>query len=455
MPERRRPVRRNDTLRLIVAALLAVALIGTLMALRSVTRVELTGSVLEEQVVSVNGPRLSVPQEMVPSEPGFVNTLRGLSDGAVRLRANGEPVELDAGGGFAVHIPQDWKKVKLVAIDRKGRRTEQVVSITTNPTPAEPLSTVAVHVRAIDWANPEIHDRIVEMAEAGLINAVQLDIKGETGEVGYATKVGLANRAGAVTAYYDVREALDELHGLGVRVIGRIVNFLDPLLASWAWNNGRPEMVVLDGSGGQPLDNNYGAAAFTNFANPQVREYQIELAREAVRLGFDEILYDYVRRPEGDLGEMTFPGLEVPPDVSIARLVADTRAALAGTDALLGVSIFGISASRPEPTAQDVRLLAPLVDYISPMVYPALWNSGEYGVDNPRGQPAEIVGRSLADFERVMAGSGAACVPWLQAWDYGPQEVHAQVDAAIATGCDGYLLWNAASGYDPSMIKPI
>ena len=67
---------------------------------------------------------------------------------------------------------------------------------------------------------------------------------------------------------------------------------------------------------------------------------------------------------------MTFPGLEMPPDVSIARFVADTRTALAGTDAMLGVSIFGISASRPEPTAQDVGLLAPLVDYISPMVYP-------------------------------------------------------------------------------------
>ena len=293
------------------------------------------------------------------------------------------------------------------------------------------------------------------MIDAGLINAVQLDIKGETGEVGYDSKVRLARRAGAVTAWYDAREAIAELHDHGVRVIGRIVNFFDPTLASWAWENDRPEMVVLDGEGDKPLANDYGAAAFTNFANPQVREYQLDLALEAVRLGFDEILYDYVRRPEGDLEVMTFPGLDMPPDVSIARFVADTKDALAGSKTPLGVSIFGISASRPEPTAQDVGLLAPLVDYISPMVYPDLWNSGEYDVDDPSGQPGEIVSRSLADFERVAAGSGAAIIPWLQAWAYPPQGVHAQVDAAMAAGSDGYILWNANSRYDPAAIKPI
>ena len=58
-------------------------------------------------------------------------------------------------------------------------------------------------------------------------------------------------------------------------------------------------MLVLQGSGG-PLETDYGAAAFTNLANPEVRQYQIDLAVEAAQLGFDEILYDYVRRPEGE-----------------------------------------------------------------------------------------------------------------------------------------------------------
>jgi hypothetical protein len=458
MPDRRRPVRRNDNLRLLVAALVAIALLGGLLAVRSITRVTVTGTVLAEELVNVAGPRLSVPQEMAPSVPGRVMTLRGLVDGAARLTANGDPVELDGGGGFAVHIPQAWTEVRLVATGRDGEKNESVVAIKRNPARANPPVVRAVHVRGEDWIRPEVHDQIVAMAQAGQINAVELDVKGETGEIGYESKVRLARTTGASSAYYDAREALRELHGLGLRVIGRIVNFLDPLLANWAWENDRAEMLVLDGSGSEPLTNNYGAAAFVNFANPAVREYQIDLAREAVKLGFDEILYDYVRRPEGDMATMTFPGLEMPPDVSIARFVGETKTALEGTGALLGVSIFGISASRPEPTAQDVGLLSPLVDYISPMVYPALWNSGEYGVESPVRQPADIVTASLKDFELLAAGSGAAVRPWLEDFSsgnvtYGSNEVCAQIDAARSTGSDGFLLWNPGSVYHADALS--
>ena len=152
----------------------------------------------------------------------------------------------------------------------------------------------------------------------------------------------------------------------------------------------------------RPAGNNYGAAAFSNPANAEVRQYQIDLATEAVGLGFDEILYDYVRRPEGDLAAMQLPGLDTAPDVTIARFVADTDKALEPSGAELGISVFGISATRPEPTAQDMRLLAPHVDYVSPMVYPSHWGSGEYEVADPLRQPADIVTRSVADFERIV-----------------------------------------------------
>ena len=242
-------------------------------------------------------------------------------------------------------------------------------------------------------------------------------------------------------------------------MIGRIVCFLDPVMAKWAWENGRPDMIVLDGAGSGPLANNYGAAAFSNLANPEVRQYQIDLATEAVGLGFDEILYDYVRRPEGDLGGDAAPRPRHRPDVTIARFVADTDAALEGTGAELGISVFGISATRPEPTAQDMRLLAPHVDYVSPMVYPSHWGSGEYEVADPVRQPADIVTRSVADFERIVAGSGAAVVPWLQDFSsgsviYGPAEVRAQIDAARAVGAEGFLLWNPTSVYNIDALDP-
>jgi hypothetical protein len=398
------------------------------------------------------GPRVLTPARVGPSTPGHVNALRGLVDPGTSLTADGAPVTLEVGGAFTIYIPQGATEIHLLATDASGASAAVNVAVTAHPAPVAHPHTVAVHVRPEEWADPTVHGQIVAMARSGVINAVELDVKDEAGEVGYASKVPLATTVGAVRARYDARAATAELHELGMRVVGRIVCFLDPVTAAWAWSHQRPDMVVLDGAGTAPLKNGYGAAVFTNFANPEVRAYQIDLAREAASLGFDDLLYDYVRRPEGDLNKMRFTGLEGAPAVSVARFVADTHDALDGTGADLGVSVFGIAATRPAAIGQDVALLAPNVDYVAPMVYPSHWGPGEYGVADPVHQPAEIVAASLADFSRIVAGSGAAIVPWLQDFStegapYGPNEVRAQVGAAAKAGADGFLLWNPGSTY--------
>jgi hypothetical protein len=405
------------------------------------------------------GPLLMVPAAVPSSTAERPTVLRGLVDGATALTANGNALAIEPGGAFTMPVAADLSAINLVATDAAGITAEERVVVSANPLQAERPQTVAVHVTAQSWSDPAVREPILAMARSGLINAVELDIKDEGGVVGYASAVPLAVTTGAAFAHYDADATLDELHGLGVRVIGRIVCFLDPKLASWAWENGRESMLVLQGSGG-PLETEYGTAAFTNVANREVRQYQIDLAVEAARLGFDEILYDYVRRPEGDAVAMYFPDLQGAPDVAVARFVADTRAQLAAkSDALFGVSVFGISATRPEQIAQDIRLMAPHVDYVSPMVYPSHWGSGEYGVADPNSQPAEIVSASVGDFAHVVAGSGAAVVPWLQDFSaggvaYGPVEVRAQIDAALANGAAGFLLWNPGSFYTSEALQP-
>jgi hypothetical protein len=404
------------------------------------------------------GPLVTVPAAILGPTPERPAVLRGLVDGATALTANGQPVTIEPGGAFTIPVAVGTPAVALVATDAEGNAAEATVLVTADPPPADHPSTAAVHVAARSWADPAVRGPILELARSGLIDAVQLDIKDESGEVAYASAVPLAVTTGAAIGHYDARVAINELHELGVRVIGRIVAFLDPVLAAWAWENERPEMIVLQGSGG-PLATDYGAAAFTNVANPEVRQYLIDLSVEAAQLGFDEILYDYLRRPEGDIGVMYFPGLQSAPDVAVARFVADANTQLAATDALLGVSVFGIAATRPEQIAQDLRLLAPHVDYVAPMVYPSHWGPGEYGVADPNRQPADIVGASIADFHAVVAGSGAAVVPWLQAFSaggvvYGPVEVRAQIDAALAAGASGFLLWNAGSFYAAAALQP-
>jgi hypothetical protein len=230
-------------------------------------------------------------------------------------------------------------------------------------------------------------------------------------------------------------------------VIGRLVCFRDPIHAKAAWDAGRKDEVV-QAPGGGPYA---GYGGFTNFASPQVRRYQIDLAVAAARVGVDEVLYDYVRRPDGPRSSMVFPGLEGTPERSIVGFLRETRAALAGTDVLLGASVFGVAATRPLEVAQDIPAMARQVDYVAPMVYPSHWAPGEYGVADPNGSPYAITRASVADFVRLARGTGARIVPWLQDFslgrDYGPTEVATQIEASRDAGADEFLLWDAAVDY--------
>jgi hypothetical protein len=56
---------------------------------------------------------------------------------------------------------------------------------------------------------------VLQLAGEGRIDTVQLDIKDESGEVGYLTQVPLAQEIGAANDVYNPREALDQLHAAG------------------------------------------------------------------------------------------------------------------------------------------------------------------------------------------------------------------------------------------------
>jgi len=406
----------------------------------------------------LTGPELSVPAQVRDPGPNGVITLRGLVDDATNLEVGGAPVPIES-GAFTIDIPGGTPGVVIRATDANGTTEERTVEITATPTPSTYPATRAVRIGAVDWANPQKRQAVLQMAREGRINAVELDVKEETGEIGYTSSIPLAQQAGTSGGYYDPKAAIAELKASGVRVIGRVVCFLDPKLAAWAWANGRKDMLVLDESLDAPLANNYGSAAFTNLANPDVQQYLSDVVTEAADLGFDEILLDYIRRPEGPLDRAQFPGLDGPSDVAVARFVRSLHQALQARGVPLGISVFGISATRPGTIAQDIRLLAPNVDYVAPMVYPSHWGAGEYGVEDPIRMPAQIVEKSVGDFHRVTDGSGAAVVPWLQDFTdrgvaYSTADVRAQIDATLRTGSNGFLLWNPGSQYHADALDP-
>lgn len=364
----------------------------------------------------------------------------------VTMTASGEPVELDDEGRFTLDYPSPPAgPIVLRTQDAAGYKVTREVFV-----PIKRPNVRGVHMSAISWRTRDLRQGVFDLIDAGKINTVELDLKDESGEIGYDSKIPLAEQIGSVKGYYDLKRAVAELHDRGVRVIGRLVVFRDPVLATAAWAEGHRDWVVQTPDG-QP----HGAyGGFTNMASKAVVQYNLDVAAEAAEAGVDEVLYDYIRRPEGDLTQIVFPGMsstDAAVKRGVVRFLTRSHELLRAKGVYQGASLFGIAAGDPQAVGQNVPLIARHVDYIAPMVYPSLWVSGEYRVSNPVGDPYTIVARSLEDFQVKSAGTGVGYTPWLQDFSlgatYGDTQIWQQIRAVQDQGIDDFLLWSPRVRY--------
>lgn len=403
-------------------------------------------------VVDSIAPEIDLPTSLDPVPIDEPVTVSGTVEEGVDLFFAGEPIE-ERDGQFSVEFERPpTGALAFEAIDEAGNSTTAEVVV-----PVQyPAASKAAHVSAAAWANDELRAGIIDLIDRGLIDTVQLDLKDESGTIGYESNVPKAQEIGAISGDIDLAEAVADLEGRGVRVIGRLVAFRDPVYAAAAWAAGDTDQV-LQTPEGQMLTT-YGG--FTNYAHEEVRRYNLDLALEAVELGVHDILWDYIRRPEGEPSSMVVPGLVGPSSESVTQFMADTHAELRAEGAYQGASVFGIAAAAGDSIAQDVPAMAQVVDYLAPMIYPSHWGPGMYRVESPINQPYDITLKSLEDFQRVTAGTGVRILPWLQDFTlygvpYGPAEVKAQIDAAADLGIHGWLLWNPNVRYTADALTPI
>jgi hypothetical protein len=412
-----------------------------------------TTTTVRQFAVDSSPPELRVEDSLRPDGAGQPVTVNGSAPGAAQVVVAGHTVVPDARGGFSAVVDRPEHEVSVAATDSAGNRAEKTMTVHTKHPPMR-----AVHMTGLAWTSDTLREPVLDMARQGKIDAVELDIKDESGEVPYDSGVPMAQQIGAVKGYYQARQVLDQLHAMHVRVVGRLVAFKDPILGGASWRDGHPERVVQTAAGTPWTGGGYGQYAFTNFADPAVRQYNVDIATEAASLGFDDVLYDYVRRPDGPIDQMRFPELATTPETSIADFLRQTQSAVRSRHAMLGASVFGISINRPTQIAQDIRQMSQYVDYIAPMVYPSHWGKGEFGVDDPNHQPYDIVRRSLAEFAKAVQGTDVQIIPWLQDFSlgapYGPAEVGAQISAARDDGMPAFLLWAANCRYHDQALAP-
>jgi hypothetical protein len=361
-------------------------------------------------------------------------------------------VETTAGddGTFELELDTVDGELTIVVTDVAGNTTEAAERISTVASRVEVDEIRTVHATFWAWATPSLREPIVQMIDEGRINALQLDLKDEGGHLGYPSEVSLAQQIGADIGPLDLEEAVAELHERGVAVVGRIVAFADPTLASWAWENGERDWVIQTPDGSDYYRGSY--AGFSNYTHEDVIDYLLDVAEEAAAAGVDHILWDYIRRPEG-LENYTVPGLETTPEEAIVEFtrLADERLAPYGVQH--AASVYGIAADRPEQIGQDIPAMAEHLDYVSPMIYPSHWGPGEYGVADPNRQPYDIITATLDVWSETVEGKRARVVPWLEdttyrAWDR-PFQVREQIRAALDHGIDEWLMWNPGSTFTP------
>ncbi|HEV2089250.1 MAG TPA: putative glycoside hydrolase [Cryptosporangiaceae bacterium] len=396
--------------------------------------------------VDTTAPELRLRPPDGPAKLNRAVTVTGTVEEGATVRAEAGQVTRD-GTALRIRYAQPPTDAAVVVTDRAGNTATQKVTVPTR----YPDAVRGVHLSGYAWSSPGNRNSALRLVRERRINAVQIDIKEEDGIVNMAVDVPLANRIGAVVKKYDAAEMTRTLHAMGVRVIGRVVVFYDPVLARWAWQHGRRDWVV-QSAGGGPYASNYGHTAFTNLASAAVRQYNIDIAKAAVRAGVDDIVFDYIRRPEGRFTAMRFPGLRGAPERAIADFCKEARRQLRPMGAYVGAALFAQAVRAPQDTAQNVRMMAEHLDVVVPMDYPNHWAPGEYGVPNPATQPGPIVQRSLADWAKAVAGTGCVVVPWLWASDvlgpYSPAMVAAQIHGARANRMPGWLMWNALAHYD-------
>lgn len=401
------------------------------------------------------------PEIVIESPSGLIEfgdelTVAGTAAGAVTVEIDGEAVDVSATGEFELDYAKAPRgAVTVVATDGVGNSAEVSVPLVLRLPGApgeEPMR--GVHATGYTWVTESLRDPIVSMLDEGLINTIQLDLKDESGKVWYDTGVTLAHEIGAVESLFDLEEVVDDLHARGVRVVGRIVNFRDPILAEHAASTGQLDWLVLNPDG-TPFQQ-YGG--FTNPFSSHVREYNIALAEEAAALGVDDILFDYVRRPDAPVGSMLFPDQDGTPEDAIVSFLDESARRVGANGGRIGASVFGIAATRPLEIAQDIPRMSEHVAYVAPMVYPSHWGRGEYDVIDPDRQPYDIVYRSLLDFRLATENTDATVVAWLQDFSlgstYGAEEVRAQIEAALDAGVTEFILWDPAATYTADALRP-
>ncbi len=380
----------------------------------------------------------------------------------VPLVAGGREIQTDAEGAFTLErVPADTAVIvkmpgfeKVTLLPGPNRSLEVTL---------KPHAVKAAYLTYYGIADRGIRTRVLDLVARTELNAVVIDIKGDRGWIPYRTEFepALAGGAQGPVIIKDFEGLIADLKARGVYTIARIVTFKDNALATR-----RPDLAITDTRTGKPWIDNEKLAWVDPFQE-EVWNYNIGIAKEAARKGFDEIQFDYVRFPtDGRLATARYsrPNSKETRLPAVAAFLGRARQELAPLGVFVAADVFGYTAFNENDTdiGQRIEELAPHLDYICPMVYPSGYHVGIPGFRNPVENAFEVVHQSVKLIRKRSAGLNVRVRPWLQdfkdyAFDrriFGVTEIRAQIRGTDEGGGTGWMLWNPRNDYTAAALRP-
>jgi len=336
-------------------------------------------------------------------------------------------------------------KLLEVKLQRRARRPEK-------------REVKGLYLTAYSASSPEKLKSIIDLIDRTELNAVVIDIKDYTGKILYDSHLGLVNELGTdENRLGDVRAIVNTLHEHDIYVIGRQTVFQDPILAEKksAW-------AIQDTAGGVWRDQK--GLSWVDPTQEAVWRYNVAIAKEAIRFGFDEINFDYVRFPtDGDMRRVVYTTGNRERVAVMRDFYHFLSTELAFEPAWISLDFFGFVMERHDGMSIGQRLEDAVdeTDYISPMMYPSHYPNGHLGFDNPAEHPGAVIENGMQKGLPWFASSTRAQVrPWIQAfnigavYDDGPK-IREQIDMVEKYTDAGWLLWNASNRYSSAGLKSL
>lgn len=247
-------------------------------------------------------------------------------------------------------------------------------------------------------------DNLIALVDRTELNALVIDVKNDDGYLTCELDVPLAEQIGSEKYYIkDLPALVQTCKEKNIYLIARVVAFKDPILAEkmpeWSLHNS-------DGS----IFRDKSGLAWVNPYRKEVWEYLASVGEAAIKAGFDEVQYDYVRfstdsrMKQVDFGDST-KGRTKTEAISGFTLYASERIHAAG--GRISADVYGVVIDSEEDqqiVGQNYVEMSRSLDAISPMIYPSHYGPYNYQIPVPDAQPYDTVLAAMQASKMVLAG---------------------------------------------------